>query len=237
MRPLRALALASITAGAALLLYTGYRIWDPGAAQHQRTLAGTLRGQWSRHPAGCSPPAAREHPVKGKPFAFIQVPQFGPGWKFAIVEGASLAQLSGGPGHVTGTQFPGEPGNFAVAAHDVTAGNPFLHLGALRPGAAILVTTRCDVYRYRVQAKHVVRYTDVAVLDAVPGHPGVRPHQQLITLITCTPVTLAFTPYRIIVTGQLVSATSKARAARQHAPLRHAAGGPAAGPASGTLGW
>lgn len=232
MRPLRALAVACMIAGAALLLYTGYRIWDPGAAQHQRALTGALRGQWGRHPAECSGPVAREHPAKGKPFAYIQVPQFGRGWKFAIVEGASLAQLSGGPGHVTGTQFPGEPGNFAVAAHDITAGNPFLHLGDLRRGAAIVITTRCDVYRYRVQAKHVVRYTDVAVLDAVPDHPGQRPHKQLITLITCTPVTLAFTPYRFIVTGQLASATSKAGAARPHALLHHAAGGTA----SGTLG-
>ena len=114
---------------------------------------------------------------------------------------------------MTGTQFPGQLGNFAVAAHDITAGNPFLHLGDLRPGNIVTVTTKCDVYRYAVRSKHVVRYTDVAVLDPVPSHPGKRPRKQLITLITCTPVTLAFTPYRIIVTGHLVSVTPRVAAA------------------------
>lgn len=89
------------------------------------------------------------------------------------------------------------------------AGNPFLRLGRLRPGAAVVVTTKCAVYRYRVLAKRVVRYTDVAVLYPVPGHPGERPRKRLITLITCTPVTLAFTPYRIVVTGQLVSVAAR----------------------------
>ena len=114
---------------------------------------------------------------------------------------------------MTGTQFPGQLGNFAVAAHDITAGNPFLHLGDLRSGNIVTVTTKCDVYRYAVRSKHVVRYTDVAVLDPVPSHPGKRPRKQLITLITCTPVTLAFTPYRIIVTGHLVSVTPRVAAA------------------------
>ena len=75
---------------------------------------------------------------------------------------------------MTGTQFPGQLGNFAVAAHDITAGNPFLHLGDLRPGNIVAVTTKCDVYRYAVRSKHVVRYTDVALLDPVPSHPGKR---------------------------------------------------------------
>ncbi len=223
MRPLRVLALASIVTGIAFLLYTGYLIWDPFAAQHQRALFGDLYRQWGEplqrgQPGKCKWPLPGEHPPVGKPFAFIQIPRFGQGWKFAIVEGASLAQLSGGPGHVTGTQLPGQLGNFAVAAHDITAGNPFLHLGDLQPGNVIVITTKCAVYKYRVQAKHVVRYTDVAVLDAVPGHPGARPHKQLITLITCTPVTLAFTPYRIIVSGYLVSVTRTSDTPLLHLP-------------------
>lgn len=219
MRPLRVLALASIVTGVAFLLYTVFLIWNPFAAQHQRALAGDLYRQWGEaQPAECARPVPAERPSPGKPFAFIQIPRFGRGWKFAIVEGATLAQLSGGPGHVTGTQFPGQLGNFAVAAHDITAGNPFLHLRDLQPGNVIVVTTKCAVYTYHVQAEQVVRYTDVAVLDAVPGHPGARPQRQLITLITCTPVTLAFTPYRIIVSGYLVSVTRTADTPLLHLP-------------------
>ena len=218
MRALRILAWVSGLAGCALLLYAGFLVWDPFAAQRQHALIGELYHQWSQpsqasQPSRCHGSVPQVRPAKGKPFALIRIPRFGADWKFTIVEGATLAQLSSGPGHVTGTQFPGQPGNFAVAAHDVTAGNAFLHLGDMRPGNIIKVTTKCDVYRYAVQSKRVVRYTDVAVLDPVPGQPGKRPRKQLITLITCTPVTLAFTPWRIIVTGHLVSVTQRVSAA------------------------
>ena len=39
----------------------------------------------------------------------------------------------------------------------------------------------------------------------MPGHRSEPPTRQVITLITCTPITLDFTPWRIVVTGVLVS--------------------------------
>jgi sortase A len=148
--------------------------------------------------------------VTGQPFAVLRIPAFGAQWRFAVVEGTTLAQLAEGPGHVPGTQLPGEPGNFAVAAHDITAGNAFLHLGSLREGDGISVTTVNGTYRYRVLTERVVRYTDVGVLDPVPDEPGRRPVREFITLLTCTPVTLAFTPWRIVVTGVLTGMTAAA---------------------------
>ena len=141
----------------------------------------------------------------GKPFAMLRIPALGRNWKFAIVEGATLTQLSTGPGHVTGTQLPGQLGNFAVAAHDITAGNPFLHLKSLRPGDAIYVTTQYETYKYVVTGEKVVRYTEVSVLAPVPGRPGATAGKAYVSLITCTPVTLAFTPLRVVVSGVLVS--------------------------------
>ena len=47
-----------------------------------------------------------------------------------------VPQLALGPGHVVGTALPGQVGNFAVAGHRVTAGNPFWGLPGLRPGSA-----------------------------------------------------------------------------------------------------
>jgi sortase A len=195
------LATASIVVGVGLLLYTAYLIWDPGASRAQHQLVTRLQLQWHRHLA-----PGHAQPIRvptGQPFAFIRIPRFGPHWRFAIVQGTGLTQLAVGPGHVQGTQLPGQPGNFAVAAHDITAGNAFLHLASLRAGDAILVTTINANYHYRVLSEHVVRYTDVGVLDAVPGHPARRPVHKLITLITCTPVTLAFTPDRVVVIGTL----------------------------------
>jgi len=42
MRFLRALAWVSLITGCALLLYTGFRIWDPFATQPQHALTGDL---------------------------------------------------------------------------------------------------------------------------------------------------------------------------------------------------
>jgi sortase A len=151
----------------------------------------------------------RIRPVTGQPFALIRVPAFGRDWQFAIVEGTALSQLALGPGHVRGTGLPGQPGNFVVAAHDVTAGNPFLHLRALRYPDKVYVYTRSRVYEYAVRSERITRYTNVGVEYPVPGHPGVVPRRSLITLITCTPVTLAFTPWRIVVTGELISVSAR----------------------------
>ena len=205
MRWLFALAALCLAAGAALLARTAYIIWDPGAARVQHQLAATMHRQWQRDPAADNPLlTARLRP--GQPFASIMIPRFGPHWRFTIVQGTTLTQLAEGPGHVPGTEYPGEPGNFAVAAHDITAGNPFLHLGTLQAGDAIIVQTAYGTYQYRVVSKQVVRYTDAAVLAPVPGDPGAPPAAEYITLITCTPVTLAFTPWRIVVTGILTRA-------------------------------
>lgn len=207
-------AALSIAAGLGLLGYTGYQVWDPGARQVQGQLIERLHEQWARQPAvggGTAPGGTvAVRPIElvtGQPFAVLRIPAFGAQWRFAVVEGTTLVQLAEGPGHVPGTQLPGEPGNFAVAAHDITAGNPFMHLGSLRRGDGVSVTTVNGTYQYRVLSERVVRYTDVGVLDSVPGAPGQRPVRQFITLITCTPVTLAFTPWRIVVTGELTAMT------------------------------
>jgi sortase A len=182
---------------------------DRAPAGGQNDRPGTARsGPASRTGyTGASPDGIR--PRTGQPFAMMRVPAFGADWKFAIVEGTSLRQLALGPGHVPGTGLPGQRGNFVVAAHDITAGNPFLHLRSLHKPAKVLIYTRDHVYTYRVQTNKVVRYTKVSVMYPVPGHPGKAPAQGRITLITCTPVTLNFTPWRIVVTGELVKVSSR----------------------------
>jgi sortase A len=199
------LAGAMIAAGLIVAGVAAYKVIDPQAPAREQALQRQLQTQWKATPAPEASQAPRTVTVRtGQPFALLRIPALGRDWKFAVVEGATLAQLSTGPGHVTGTQLPGQAGNFAVAAHDITAGNPFLHLKSLRAGEKIYVTTRYATYTYRVTGEKVVRYTDTAVLAPVPGSPGAPAVSAHITLITCTPVTLAFTPWRVIVTGILV---------------------------------
>jgi sortase A len=190
-----------VTAGVVLALFLVYMIWGTAlqARQHQHALATELQREWGSHAP--MPATPRLHPVVGKPFAFIRIPVFGRTWRFAIVQGTGLPQLALGPGHVLGTALPGQVGNFAVAAHRVTAGNPFYRLNQLRPGDRVLIDTSVLTYMYRVTSYERVLPDDTAVLDPVPGHPGQRPSQAMITLITCDPPWTG--THRIIVFGSL----------------------------------
>jgi sortase A len=208
----KAMKLIAVILGVSGLVIAGadaYKIIDPQAPAREHALQQQLSKQWTSVSAPRRDTTLAVRLRTGKPFAMLRIPLLGGAWKFAVVEGAALAQLATGPGHVSGTQLPGQPGNFAVAAHDITAGNPFLHLKSLRPGDAIYVTTEYGSYKYIVSGEKIVRYTDVAVLAPVPGFPGRAAGKSYITLITCTPVTLAFTPWRVIVTGVLTSSAGR----------------------------
>jgi len=205
-----------VTLGAVVLLFVAYLMWGTAlrasSAQHQ--LSSELNQQWASVSAGAGGhtadrPAQPEQIalVTGGPFAYIRIPVFGAHWRFTIIQGAALAQLNVSPGHVPGTQLPGQIGNFAVAGHRVTAGNPFWSLPSLKAGDLVYIDTKLNTYTYRVTGQSTVLPTDTAVVDPVPGHPGQRPAQRLITLITCNPAWTG--THRVIVTGTLISAAAR----------------------------
>jgi sortase A len=191
-----------VTAGVVVVLFLAYLLWGTAlqTSQHQHAFASQLEREWQTD-GGTKPVTAHMHLVTGKPFAFIRIPRFGRKWRFAIVQGTDLPQLALGPGHVPGTALPGQIGNFAVAAHRVTAGNPFYHLNDLRPGDEVLIDTSVTTYVYRVTKSELVLPDDTAILDPVPGYPRQRPREAMITLITCDPPWTG--THRIIVLGSL----------------------------------
>jgi sortase A len=198
-----------LTVGAIGLLFIGYLVWGTAlrAASAQRALTNELNQQWQRAPArGAAIDVSSEQfdVATGQPFAFIQIPAFGRQWRFTLIQGTALAQLNVSPGHVPGTQWPGQLGNFAVAGHRVTAGNPFWSLPSMKDGDLVYIETRLNDYTYRVIGKKWVAPTDLGVLDPVPDHPRQRPAKRLITLITCDPAWTG--THRVIVTGVLVAA-------------------------------
>lgn len=98
-------------------------------------------------------PASRKRnyqTLDGQGFARIYVPSFGSDYAFTIIEGTSTNDLYTGPGHYTGTQYPGEQGNFAVAGHRVSKGSPFNELGLLNACDAVVIETQSDWFVYRV---------------------------------------------------------------------------------------
>jgi len=202
-----------LTFGVVISLFLAYLMWGSGqrAAQAQDQFTAQLNREWHASPMTVGVMPARPDRIRletGEPFAFLRIPVFGPHWRFTIVEGTQLAQLNLSPGHVPGTQLPGEVGNFAVAGHRVTAGNPFWGLPSLQVGDMVYVDTRYDTYAYRVTGgPSWVGPGDLAVLDPVPGHPGRRPTRRLITLVTCDPPWTG--THRVIVTGVLVVVTGR----------------------------
>ena len=198
-----------LTFGVIGLLFISYLIWGTAlrADSAQRQLSNELNQEWRQAPprgdaAGASP--EQFDVATGQPFAFIAIPAFGPRWRFTLIQGTALAQLDLSPGHVPGTQWPGQVGNFAVAGHRVTAGNPFWSLPSLKAGDLVYIQTQLNQYTYRITGKQWVMPTDLGVLDPVPGHPAQHPTQRLITLITCDPAWTG--THRVIVTGVLISA-------------------------------
>jgi len=89
--------------------------------------------------------------------------------------------------------WPGQNGNFAVAAHDDQDGNVFQHLDAVRYGDVVQLYVGMHIYRYTVVALRIVPPTDTQVLRPTRG--------ATLTLITCTPFLVD--TKRLLVRGQL----------------------------------
>ncbi|WEO97191.1 class E sortase [Streptomyces sp. FXJ1.172] len=148
-------------------------------------------------------------PRRGRAYAVLDIPRLG--LRVPVAEGVSKADVlnKGYVGHYRGTGQPGQAGNFALAGHRNTHGEPFRYLPRLRRGDDIEVETRTATYTYDVdQILPQTSATDSGVVMAVPRslvHPryGYDQPGYYITLTTCTP---EFTSrYRMVVWGRLVS--------------------------------
>lgn len=67
-----------------------------------------------------------------------------------VVEGVGPEQTRAGPGHVPGTAGLGQPGNSVVVGRRSAFGGPFKHLGDLKKGRPIVVTTTQGQTVYRI---------------------------------------------------------------------------------------
>lgn len=178
-----------MTAGLIALLFVAYQLlWtNVQAGRAQDDVADTLRDQWDRPGssagASASPPKVRI----GDGFAFLRIPRLGEDYSVPIVEGVKLPDLARGVGHYPRTAGPGEVGNFAVAGHRATNGEPFARLDRLRPGDVVVTETRFQWFTYVVDRTRIVTPRDTWVIDPVPGKPRAEPTKALLTLTTCNP--------------------------------------------------
>jgi sortase A len=152
---------------------------------------------------------------KGATIALIRIPKFGKKYVIPLLEGTDKATVldKGAFGHFTDTAQAGQVGNFAIAGHRVTHGEPLRHMPDLRPGDKVIVETRKFTYTYVLDTnpnKLIISFTGTWVLDPLPHNPqpgGVEPKQvkgqKLITLTTCSEI--FHTDNRMIAFGHLLS--------------------------------
>lgn len=147
--------------------------------------------------------------VASQAYAILVIPRLG--LRVPIAEGVSKPKVlnHGYVGHYPGTQQPGQAGNFALAGHRNTHGEPFRYLPRLRLRDPIEVETGSATYTYVVdQILPRTSARDSGVVRPVPRSIvkpsyGYKEPGYYITLTTCTP---EFTSrYRMVVWGKLVS--------------------------------
>ena len=166
-------------------------------AFHEET--SQLREKWSQSSEGADPKSSSQGGaagqgeltpavVPGDAIALLRIPAFGADYEVPILSGTDLSILNRGVGHYTTTAGPGQIGNFAIAGHRITHGEPFARLLELETGDQVIVETRTAVYTYVMDgspANLTVDDTATWVLDPDPQNRGAEPTKAVLTLTTC----------------------------------------------------
>jgi sortase A len=223
-----------VTAGVVLMLLVVHQLWwtNREARQGAERKVEALEREWdgpgtssaggpTRAPEAGSAAAttgaagrqrgrtAATGPALSQAFAILVVPRLS--LRAPVAEGVGKADVlnKGYVGHYPGTAQPGQAGNFALAGHRNTHGEPFRYLDRLRRGDTVTVETKGATYTYVVdQVLPQTSAADGGVIAPVPrsrvkpSYGYDRPGYYL-TLTTCTP---EFTSrYRLVVWGTLAS--------------------------------
>ncbi|MFG2144089.1 class E sortase [Streptomyces sp. NPDC048696] len=192
-----------ITLGVVMLLFVTYQLWWTNIRAHQQ--AGSEAKKIAHDWASGKAPGAFE---PGKGFAIMHIPTLDV--VVPIAEGTSKTKVldKGMVGHYgqgsLKTAMPGDrTGNFALAGHRNTHGEPFRYINRLKRGDLVIVETQQAYYTYAITSSlPSTSPKNVSVLKPIPAGSGFTAPGRYITLTTCTP---EFTStYRMIVWGKMV---------------------------------
>lgn len=171
-------------------------------------LRDLVQWQWGQYDAGTQFEEAPPAPRAGLALAGIArtAPRLQPGETVAklsiprlntelyVVEGTDAADLRRGPGHMTGTAMPGEPGNCVIAGHRDTH---FRVLRNIRVGDSVILESHGGRFVYRVSRAQVVSPKNTGALQPTP---------RTLHLITCYPFYyVGSAPKRFVVEARLAS--------------------------------
>ncbi|SEN44138.1 sortase A [Actinacidiphila rubida] len=196
-----------ITAGVVMLLFVTYQLWWTNVRAHEQANSASnhLEQQWAT--GSQDPNRAPGAFQPGQGFAIMYIPKLDV--KAPIAQGVSKTKVldHGMIGHYDGSLNTAMPwdktGNFAVAAHRNTHGEPFRYINHLVPGDKVVVETATTYYTYQVTSSLAsTPPTNTSVLQPVPVGSGFTTPGRYLTLTTCTP---EFTSEnRLIVWGKLI---------------------------------
>ncbi|MFB8772166.1 class E sortase [Streptomyces broussonetiae] len=190
-----------ITVGAIIVLFVAYVLFWTGVRAdtvmddqierlQEQWSKGQLRGPTAAPGASgeaASPPAPEPY-RQGEPFAIMYIPRLGFTWNKPVLEGTDTGTLKKGLGHYANTTQLGQRGNFSVAGHRRTHGDPFKDFPRLRRGDAVVLTDGTTWFTYRIdKGPYRTVPTDVAVIDPVPRKSGYQRPGRYLTLTTCEP--------------------------------------------------
>ncbi|MER5580772.1 class E sortase [Streptomyces asoensis] len=187
-----------VTVGAVIVLFVVYVLFWTGV-QADRVMGDQideLHDRWDRqsvsHGTGAAPGENASAPPapyrSGRPFAVMYIPRLGSTWNKPVLEGTATGTLKKGLGHYAGTARLGQSGNFSVAGHRRTYGDPFKDFPELRRGDAVVLTDGTTWFTYRIdKGPYKTVPSDVEVIDAVPRKSGYTRPGRYLTLTTCDP--------------------------------------------------
>ena len=207
---LRTVGILLVLAGLGVFAFVGWQLWGTTYVSHRRQ-AETVDDLHQAWRDGASE-VETDH---GTANAVVLIPEFGDDYEVPLLEGTSDDVLATGFGHLVGTAGPGETGNFAIAGHRITHGEPLRDMPDLDPGDQVLVETADAVYVYELDTGGddlEVPFTADWVLAPEPVNPdtdGVGPvtAPQLLTLTTCAD--LFHSDERLVAFGHLVETRAR----------------------------
>ncbi|HWI42794.1 MAG TPA: class E sortase [Nocardioides sp.] len=199
-----------VAAGLAILAWVAWQFWGTNWQSHrkQSEVSSALQDGW-----GDGQDVVRTK--FGNATAILHVPRFGKNFSVPVLEGSTPEVLAAGVGHMDDTAKAGAKGNYVLAGHRVTHGEPFAKFPDLEPGDKVFVETRVATYTYVLDTGGkdlIIPFTQTWVLDPVPVNPdkgGTQPPadagDHLLTLLTCSEI--FHTDNRSVVFGHLVKTT------------------------------
>lgn len=147
-------------AGSMLVFLLGFALYLPtlsGLTQQraQTLLENDLRSDLVNGLAPVNGPI-----TTGTPIGLLEIPAIGV--RQVVVEGTRAATLTAGPGHLSGSALPGQPGVSAILGRRLASGAPFRDLADLVAGDTIQVTTGQGEHTYQVLDSTVRERADAA---------------------------------------------------------------------------